>query len=82
MSPRAYWVALAMVALGTLLFRLVFLGSKHSPSLPPILKRAMDFVPTAVLAALVIPQFVRLPNPDWPVLGSGIVAALAAWFLK
>jgi branched-subunit amino acid transport protein len=42
----------------------------------------MEFVPTAVLATLVIPQFISLPHPDWPVLGSGLAAVLAAWFFK
>jgi branched-subunit amino acid transport protein len=42
----------------------------------------MDFVPTAVLAALVIPQFINPLKPDWPVLGAGLAAVLSAWFLK
>ena len=82
MSAHQYWLALILVTLGTLVFRLVFLGAKRSPTLPDFLKKAMDYVPTAVLAALVIPQFIRLPNPDWTVLGAGIAAALSAWFLK
>jgi branched-subunit amino acid transport protein len=71
-----------LVAFGTLIFRLVFLGYKKSPTLPGVLKKAMDFVPTAVLAALVIPQFIQLPNPDWMVLGAGLAAALSAWFWR
>jgi branched-subunit amino acid transport protein len=82
MTPLNYWLALILVAAGTLAFRLIFLGFKRSPALPPVLTKAMEFVPTAVLAALVIPQFIRLPNPDWPVLGAGLAAVLSAWFLK
>jgi branched-subunit amino acid transport protein len=82
MSSGFYWTALILVAGGTLFFRLVFLGARRAPALPGPLKKAMDFVPTAVLAALVIPQFIRLPDPDWPVLGAGLAAASAALFFK
>jgi branched-subunit amino acid transport protein len=82
MTHSHYWVALLLVALGTQIFRLVFLGTKRSPELPLILKRAMGYVPTAVLAALVVPQFVNLSNPDWTVIGAGLAAALSAWFFK
>jgi branched-subunit amino acid transport protein len=77
-----YWLALALVALGTLAFRLVFLGTRRSPRLPDFLRRAMDFVPPAVLAALVVPQFLRPANPDWPVLAAGVAAILAAFFSR
>ena len=82
MTASHYWLAMFCVAAGTLVFRLIFLRHTKTPALPPLLKRAMEFVPTAVLAALVIPQFITFPNFDIAVLGAGVAAGLSAWFLK
>jgi len=55
--PLAYWVMLAGMALATFAFRASFLILGERMSLPPLVKRALDFVPAAVLAALVLPLF-------------------------
>ena len=59
----SYWLALLTVAGGTLALRLVFLGLNRPPKLPTWLKKAMDHVPAAVLAALALPEFFNLASP-------------------
>jgi branched-subunit amino acid transport protein len=75
-----YWTAVVLVAAGTLAFRTAFLGLSRTPALPGPAKRALDHVPAAVLAALVLPGFVNPAAQDWAALaalGAGVLAALA-----
>ena len=63
MSPLAFWVMLGGMAAAAFVFRASFLLLGERIALPPLLKRALDFVPAAVLAALVVPVFVDLGAP-------------------
>jgi branched-subunit amino acid transport protein len=77
-SPAAFWVMLVGMALAAFLFRASFLFLGERLSLPPLLQRALDLVPPAVLAALVLPVFVDLGR-TWGALETAqLVAALAA----
>jgi branched-subunit amino acid transport protein len=76
----SYWLALILVAGGTLLFRLCFMGRKPPPELPPLARRAMDHVPAAVLAALALPEFFN-PEAFEPAAAIAFAAALLAALL-
>lgn len=76
----SYWLALILVAGGTLVFRLAFLGRIQTPKLPALAKRALDHVPAAVLAALALPEFFSLSEPALaPILAfaAALLTALA-----
>ncbi|MDR1656505.1 MAG: AzlD domain-containing protein [Deltaproteobacteria bacterium] len=74
---HSYWTALLLVALGSQLFRLTFLGRRLTPALPGPVRRALDHVPTAVLAALLVPEFISA-NPDWAAVAAAVAAIVAA----
>jgi branched-subunit amino acid transport protein len=76
----SYWLALALVAGGTLAFRLAFMSRGRAPSLPPLAKRAMDYVPPAVLSALALPEFINPGHFSLPAalaLAAALTASLA-----
>lgn len=83
MSPAAFWVVLVGMALAAYLFRASFFFLGERLSLPAVLQRALDFVPPAVLAALVLPVFVDLGAPwgrlETAQLVAGAAAALVAY---
>lgn len=80
---------LAMIGLGILTFltRLSFIALLERWQAPLIVKRALRFVPVAVLTAIIIPELVlhdgvfnaQLSNPR---LLAGLVATLVAWKTK
>jgi branched-subunit amino acid transport protein len=72
-----YLLVLASTSLGTQLLRLVFLGRKTPPKTPAFLKRAMEYVPVSILAALVFQEFFLGQGP----LAPRLIAALAAILL-
>lgn len=80
---------LAMIGLGILTFltRLSFIALLERWQAPLLVRRALRFVPVAVLTAIIIPELV-LPNgaldvqPTNPRLLAGVVAALVAWKTK
>jgi branched-subunit amino acid transport protein len=72
----SYWLALALVAGGTLLFRLAFLGRARAPQPPELARRAMGHVPAAALAALALPEFINPAAPE-PARLLALVVALA-----
>ncbi len=78
MSPAAFWIVALGMALAAYLFRASFLFLGDRLSLPPMLKRALDFVPPAVLAALVLPVFVDLGAPWGALQTAQLVAGTAA----
>jgi branched-subunit amino acid transport protein len=76
------WWLILVIGAGTYLWRgsfIVFGGHLH---LPDLVRRALNYVPPAVFAALVLPGLVRLTEAgqlDGPRLLAGTVAALVAW---
>lgn len=79
MSPLPFWLVLVGMALAAFAFRASFLLLGERVALPPLLRRALDYVPAAVLAALVVPVFVDL-HATWRAEdGVRLVAGAAAF---
>jgi branched-subunit amino acid transport protein len=78
------WGLFLAVGAGTFAMRLSFIGLYGRLRIPPLLQRALAYVPASVLAALVLPAVVypggqgafTLDNPQLP---AALVAALVAW---
>jgi branched chain amino acid efflux pump len=76
--------ALAVAGLVTFAIRLSFIALLGRVEVPPLLTRALRFVPAAVLSAIIVPELVmRHGAPDLsplnPRLLAGLLAALVAW---
>ena len=79
MTPGAVWLLLLGMAVVAYAFRASFLLLGERMRLPPWLRRALDYVPAAVLAALVLPVFVH-PGMAWGATDTArlLAGALAA----
>jgi branched-subunit amino acid transport protein len=80
---------LAMIGLGILTFltRFSFIALLDRWQAPLIVRRALRFVPIAVLTAIIVPGLMMqndIPDfrPDNPRLLAGLVAILVAWKTK
>jgi branched-subunit amino acid transport protein len=81
MSDLALWGLFVAVGVGTFAMRLSFIELYGQLRVPPLVSRALMYVPASVLAALVLPAVVYpggheqldLANPQIP------AAAIAAW---
>jgi branched-subunit amino acid transport protein len=76
--------ALAVAGLVTFLTRLSFIALLGRLEVPPLLTRALRFVPAAVLSAIIVPELVMrggAPEVSFrnPRLVAGLLAALVAW---
>lgn len=76
--------ALAVAGLVTFLIRLSFIALLGKVEVPPLLTRALRYVPAAVLSAIIFPELVvRDGAPDLspgnPRLAAGLLASLVAW---
>lgn len=83
-SDGVIWIAIAGAALGTYALRLSFIELLgYVDEVPPLLERALSFVPAAVLAALVLPDLVSAGGPPlsagYERLVAGGLAAVVAW---
>lgn len=84
MSDLALWGIFLAVGVGTFFMRLSFVELYGRWRMPPLLSRALVYVPASVLAALVLPAVVypggqgefALDNPQIP---AAIIAAWIAW---
>lgn len=87
-STAVLWTIIAIAGLCTYLFRVgfVFLHDQLG-ALPPVVERALPFVPAAVLAALVLPSFfvregqVVFALADGRFL-AGVAAFAVAWYTE
>jgi len=79
-SALPFWLMAGGMALAAFAFRASFLLLGERIGLPPLLRRALDYVPAAVLAALVLPVFVDL-HAAWSAEDSARLAAGAAAFV-
>ena len=78
------WLVILAAGVGTFAIRLSFIALFGRLDVPEGVERALRFVPAAVLAALVAPQFVLADgsvalSPANPRLLAGAVAATVAW---
>lgn len=81
------WLIMIALGVGTFLIRISFIALFTSREVPPLLQRALRFVPAAVLSALVIPQILTRNNAmdlsiQNPQLIAGLAAGLIAWRTK
>ncbi|WP_053146208.1 AzlD domain-containing protein [Pseudomonas sp. P97.38] len=84
MSDLALWGLCLAAGLGTFAMRLSFVELYGRWRIPPLMRRALMYVPASVLAALVLPAVVYpagqaewvLNNPQVP---AAMVAAWVAW---
>ncbi|MGV8917184.1 MAG: AzlD domain-containing protein [Pseudomonas sp.] len=87
MSDLTMWIIFLAVGLGTFAMRLSFVELYGRLRIPPLLSRALQYVPASVLAALVLPAVVypgghgdlALNNPQIP---AAIIATLIAWWTR
>lgn len=84
MTATMIWLTILGVGLGTYLLRLSFILLWHKLSIPPVVHQGLSYVPTAVLAALVVPALVRPEgwvdlSVDNARLLAGLAAAVVAW---
>ena len=87
MSPSSPWLIILGVGAGTYLLRLSFIELWKWLRVPPMLMRALDYVPSAVLAALVLPALLRSGGSmdvsfDNLRLYAGLLAGAAAWYSR
>jgi branched-subunit amino acid transport protein len=83
-TQSTLWLALAGMALVTYLLRASFLLLPESVDTPPLLRRALRYVPAAVLTAIWAPElllqnqvlYIALQNER---LLAGLVAIAVAW---
>lgn len=83
-SDAVVWVVIAGAAVGTYALRLSFIELLgFVDEVPPLLERALAFVPAAVLAALVLPDLLSAGGPPlsagYERLVAGGLAAAVAW---
>ena len=78
------WLTLVIAGLLTYLTRLSFIALLDRWQLPPLVLRALRFVPPAVLSAIIFPElFIHSGNLDISFynfrLIAGIIAAVVGW---
>ncbi len=87
MSGTTLWWTMLAMGLITFALRVSFIALSDRLRLPPVVQRALRFVPVAVLPAIVVPAIVfregalelTLSNEK---LMAGLVASVVAWYTK
>ena len=87
MTPAAIWLAMIGMGLLTVALRSSFLLMPDRFGLPPLLRRALRYVPAAVLTAIYAPELLVQSGVvnvcmDNARLLAGIVAIAVAWRLQ
>ena len=87
MSDAALWLMMMAMGLITFALRVSFIALAGRLAMPPLVKRALRFVPAAVLSAIVVPALVFREDTLDLTLGNekllaGALAALVAWATK
>ena len=85
MTTLELWITVFGMGLVTFATRLSFILTSGQFEMPPLFRRALRYVPPAVLSAIILPELLRPGGA--PVDGSwhnvrwsaGIIAALVAW---
>jgi branched-subunit amino acid transport protein len=77
------WAVIAAVGALNYLSRLSFIAFFARRSVPPLLARALRYVPAAMLTALIVPMVLSVP-PDAPALPTpkvvaALIAGVVAW---
>ncbi len=78
------WPTILIAGLLTWLTRLSFIALQGHWSPPALMRRALAYIPPAVLSAIIFPEVLRpgllsQPLAEFPRLGGALVALLLAW---
>jgi branched-subunit amino acid transport protein len=81
------WLVMALAGLLTYAIRLSFIAVLEKIAMPPWFRRALRFVPAAVLSAIIVPGLVDrggMMDFSWrnPQIWSGVIAIAVAWFSR
>jgi branched-subunit amino acid transport protein len=78
------WVVIIAVGALNYASRLSFIALFTRVSMPPLLARALRYVPPAMLMALIVPMVAAVATPEAfnPRIPAAIVAAVVAWFTR
>jgi branched-subunit amino acid transport protein len=80
------WIVIVAVGVLNFLLRLSFIAVFARREMPPLLARALKFVPAAMLTALIVPMVVGTPiaAPAWwtPRVIAMMVAGVAAFYTR
>jgi branched-subunit amino acid transport protein len=78
------WAVILVVGALNYLSRLSFIAFFARRSMPPLLARALRYVPAAMLTALVLPMVVEVTpqglDPHLPKVIAAVIATVVAWF--
>ena len=78
------WAVIFVVGAINYLSRLSFIEFFARRTMPPMLARALRYVPAAMLTALVMPMVIDVTpqglNPHMPKVIAGVIATVIAWF--
>ena len=79
------WVVILAVGALNYASRLSFIAFFARRTMPPLLARALRYVPAAMLAALIVPM-IAMPaaavTPFNPKIPAAVIAGAVAWFTK
>lgn len=85
MTPFQLWITIGAMGSVTYLIRLSFIIAWGRLAMPDLVRRALRYVPTAVLSAIILPEMLRPGggpldvSPGNARLIAGAIAALVAW---
>ena len=78
------WAVILIVGALNYLSRLSFIAFFARRTMPPLLARALRYVPAAMLTALILPMVVDVTprglDPHLPKLIAAVIATVIAWF--
>ena len=78
------WAVILVVGALNYLSRLSFIAFFARRSMPPLLERALRYVPAAMLTALIVPMVVDVTpaglEPHLPKVAAAVLATLVAWW--
>ena len=80
-----FWIVIVAVGALNYASRLSFIAFFARRTMPPLLARALRYVPAAMLATLIVPMIVAPTPGDLPFnprIPAAIVAGVVAWFTK
>ena len=85
MTPLEIWLTILVMGLVTFLTRLSFIMAWGRIEMPEWVRRALRYVPPAVLSAIILPELLRPGGEPIDIswqnerLLAGLVAAVVAW---
>ncbi|MBM4423448.1 MAG: AzlD domain-containing protein [Chloroflexi bacterium] len=85
MTPFQIWITIMAMGLVTYLVRLSFIVAWGRLAMPDVVRRALRYVPTAVLSAIILPEMLRPGGGPINIsfsnarLIAGLIAGVVAW---